>query len=650
VITKKNIFLIIIIIKYAILLRFVPNLEVERYTNFFQQCTSFLTCINPYTGIENLDNQFLTFPYSNLMYYVLLPFFFVSKFLGISFVIISYLFFEILLLWILQKTFQLDKNKFIFIVILNPLIIYSVAFLGQLDFIPLTYFAFSLYFLKNKNKRFSLLFILFAISSKIIFIILLPAIFVYFLKIDENSTQILRTTVFTFGVGLFLNLQLFFDKQYFDTVLYGVNKGYSALNESSSFLNNNFLFIAIFLSFITFVFWRNVHRLDFVSVSIFTGFMTIPLFMTNIENLGWFLWSFMLIVVVYISYHDSIKLITYLFLALLVLIDSKNLKMLFDKQFDDISIFLVLLGCIFLIYYAYHVLINNKYFKIKSSPIIVSLTGDSAVGKTTMTTLLNTFFGEKFVDNVELDSFHLHERSSSEWENNTHLNPEMNDLNEYKSTILKLLKGENLMVKNYNHLTGKFDTESMKQIKNFLVIEGLHSLYFSELSKKYDLNIYLDLEESIKVNAKLVRDLERGKTKDNILKEIEKRKSDYLKHIQPQSKFADLYIKTLIRSDGEVLLEVSFKNDYFNEFTSLIRSINGVSLENEKYEYGVVKFEIKINSNIAEPFFNVLSAKIDNLRSKNFKFKETYEDDYVELISKLGIILYMLEKRISEKI
>ena len=89
--------------------------------------------------------------------------------------------------------------------------------------------------------------------------------------------------------------------------------------------------------------------------------------------------------------------------------------MIFDKQFDDISIFLVLLGCIFLIYYAYHVLINNKYFKIKSSPIIVSLTGDSAVGKTTMTTLLNTFFGEKFVDNVELDSFHLHERSSSEW-------------------------------------------------------------------------------------------------------------------------------------------------------------------------------------------------------------------------------------------
>ena len=124
--------------------------------------------------------------------------------------------------------------------------------------------------------------------------------------------------------------------------------------------------------------------------------------MTNLENLGWFLWSFMLIVVVYISYQDIIKLIVYLFLSLLVLIDSKSLKMIFDEQLEDVSIFLVLLGCIFLIYYAYHVLINNKYFKIKSSPIILSLTGDSAVGKTTMTTLLNTFFGENLLTMLSL--------------------------------------------------------------------------------------------------------------------------------------------------------------------------------------------------------------------------------------------------------
>ena len=102
------------------------------------------------------------------MYFVLLPFFFVSKIVDISFVILAYLFFEVSLLSVLQKIFQIEKNKFMFIVIFNPLIIYSVAVLGQLDFIPLTYFAFSLYYLKNKSKRLSILFILLAISSKII--------------------------------------------------------------------------------------------------------------------------------------------------------------------------------------------------------------------------------------------------------------------------------------------------------------------------------------------------------------------------------------------------------------------------------------------------------------------------------------------------
>tara|TARA_B100001741_G_C16537297_1_gene592548 strand:+ start:148 stop:1260 length:1113 start_codon:yes stop_codon:yes gene_type:complete len=370
--------------------------------------------------------------------------------------------------------------------------------------------------------------------------------------------------------------------------------------------------------------------------------------MTNIDNIGWFLWSFLLVVVVYLSYHESIKLIIYLFLTLLVLIDSDNF--IINNQFEDISTFLILLGCVFLIYYAYHVLINNRYFKIKSSPIILSLSGDSAVGKTTMTGLLNSFFGEKFVDNVELDSFHLHERSSSEWEYNTHLNPEMNDLNAYKNTILSLLRGENLMVKNYNHLTGKFDTESMKQIKNFLVIEGLHSMHFRDLSKRYDLNIYLDLEESIKTDTKLSRDLERGKLKEDIIKEIKKRKGDYLEYIEPQSKYADLYIKTLKRENEEVLFEVCFKNDYFNEFISLIKKIDEIKINNERHENGSVRFDIKLNNNSAKDLFSILSANIENLRSKNFIFIDSDIDDNGELISKLGIILYMLEKRISEKI
>ena len=118
-ISKKNLFLISLFIKYLVLFSFIPNLEIERYTQFFDQCRSFSTCLNPYSEIINLDNQLLTFPYSSLMYFVLLPFFFASKIVDISFVILAYLFFEVSLLSVLQKIFQIEKNKFMFIVIFN---------------------------------------------------------------------------------------------------------------------------------------------------------------------------------------------------------------------------------------------------------------------------------------------------------------------------------------------------------------------------------------------------------------------------------------------------------------------------------------------------------------------------------------------------
>lgn len=647
---KKNIFFIILFVKFTILFNYFPNLEIERYNQFFEQCSSLRSCLNPYEGILSLDKQFLTFPYSNLMYFILLPFYLIGNYLGLSYVNLAYLLFEVLLVSLLGKIYQIKKTNFIFILILNPLLIYSVSFLGQLDFIPLTLFLYSLYFLKIKKKYYSILFIILAISSKIIFLILLPPILLYFLKLDENSKHLINTLTFTISLSFLFNIQLFFDKNYLDTVLYGINEGYAALNSSSNLLNNNFLFIAIFLGLIMFIFWKNIHRLDFSSVSLFVGFMTIPLFMTNIDNLGWFLWSYPLLVVVYFSYPPYIKLFLYSFLIILVAIDYGKIFTLKNPQFRDIPSFVILSGCMFLIYYAYQVLINNKYYQIKSSPIIISITGDSAVGKTTLSKSLNSFFGPKFVDTIELDSFHLYERSNIAWDKNTHLNPSMNDLNRYKETIMKLLQGENSMVKNYNHLTGEFDSESKKQIKNFLVIEGLHSLHFNDLTEKYDLNVYLELENKLKFETKLSRDKLRGRKKEDIEKQIYKRKSDYEEYIKPQADLADLYIITKSRDHKMYILEICFKFEYFEDFKDLVSCMSGVNLFDEVVENKKIYFNIGIDSNATLQFYKILTSKVDNLGSLAFKPEDYTEEENNELLSKLGVVLFMLEKKISEKI
>ena len=127
---NKNFLIILIFLKFVIIFNTEPILEISRYTDFFEQCVNLTTCINPYSEISSLGNSYLTFPYGNFMYFSLLPFYIFSKLLGTSFVILSYLFFEILLITFLKKIYNLSELSISFLLVLNPLIIFSVSNLG----------------------------------------------------------------------------------------------------------------------------------------------------------------------------------------------------------------------------------------------------------------------------------------------------------------------------------------------------------------------------------------------------------------------------------------------------------------------------------------------------------------------------------------
>ncbi len=647
---KKYFLVTLLFFKYFILLRIIPDLEITRYVAFFEQCINFKTCINPYSNIDLLEKQYLTFPYSNFMYFVLLPFYFIANFLNFSFVNLSYLFFEILLIFILRKLFNISFGNLYLILVLNPVIIYSIGILGQLDFIPLTFFIVSLYYLKNKEKYYSILFLILSLTTKIVFLILLPIIVLYFLKIDETLKDNGNTIFYTLIVGTLFNFQLLFDKAYSKTVFFGINRGYDVVSDSSNLFSNNVLFIMLFLSFTFFMFWRNIHRLDFVGVCIFTSFMTLPIYITNLSNIGWVLWSFPSFVILFYSYEYKTKTLIILFFSILVIANEENEFVSISNDYLEILNYLIYFSSILIIYYLFEILTKNIYYKIKSSPIIISIAGDSAVGKTTLSQLLNNYFGDKFVDKVELDSFHKFERDDPAWEEYTHLNPDMNNLIEFKNTVLNLINGETEIIRNYNHLTGKFDSTNKKRIKNFLIIEGLHSLYFNDLNQKYDLNVFLDLEEQIKKDTKLSRDLKRKKKKEKILEEIKKRKKDFEEHILPQYSFSDIYIKTILRDEVNVKFKLFFKNDYFFDFKSVVEGVEGIMISNEKQEPGLVQFDLNISNKDYVEFFNLLTENLSNLKNNKFKVTEIGDVGNSELLCKLALILFMLNKKIESKL
>ena len=647
---KKYFLISLLLLKYLILLNFTPNLEATRYISFFSQCRDFFSCLNPYDGIEFLDKSYLSFPYSNLMYFVLLPFYFIGNLFNISFVNLSYLVFELILIFTLKEIFKISDKNLYLILILNPLLIYSIGTLGQLDFIPLTFFMISLYFLKEKNKYYSIMFLVLSFSSKIIFIILLPIVLLYFLKFDETSSEVLNTLIYTIVLTTLFNLQFLIDLNYRETILYGINKGFSVVSDSSNILSNSLLFILVFLSFTIFMYWKNIHRLDFIGVCIFTGFMTFPIYITSLSNIGWLLWSFPAFLILFFSFEYKVKILIMSFFSLLVISNQENEYININESYMAIFDFLIYTTSIIILYYSIQILNKNIYFKIKSSPIIISIAGDSATGKTTFSNILEQFFGSKFVDKVELDSFHKYERNDPAWEANTHLNPRMNNLLEFKKTILSLINGETQIIQNYNHLTGKFDSTNKKRIKDFLIIEGLHSLYFNDLNKRFDLNVFFDVEEKIKDETKLNRDLDRKKTKREINKEIKKRKEDFSKYIVPQQTSSDINIKTILRDEDKVSFDIFLKSQYFFEFKILIDQIQDINIQEPNNDEDYINFKLDLSKNKSEEFFNTFAKGVHNLKSKKFNIDNLINHENAELVFKLAIILFLLNKKFENKL
>ena len=106
---------------------------------------------------------------------------------------------------------------------------------------------------------------------------------------------------------------------------------------------------------------------------------------------------------------------------------------------------------------------------------------------------------EKIVNIVELDSFHKYERNSEMWDKYTHLNPKMNNLSEFRKVLLNIINEKTEIVRQYNHLTGKFDNFDKKKIKDFSYeVEGLHSLHFKDLNSKYNMKVFLILNQVLK--------------------------------------------------------------------------------------------------------------------------------------------------------
>ena len=191
---------------------------------------------------------------------------------------------------------------------------------------------------------------------------------------------------------------------------------------------------------------------------------------------------------------------------------------------------------------------------------------------------------------------------------------------------------------------------SFQRIRDFLIIEGLHSLYFEDLNTRFDLKVFLDTEDILKKETKLARDIERGKTEEDILEQINQREDDFFEYILPQRNSSDVSITTRSRLFEKVSFDIQIKTQYFFELQQLLETIPSVEIKVPFVEHTFTKFQLDIEEQQYNNLFSLLTKDIQNLKSKSFDLKKYNNDKLPELTLKISIILFLLTKKFENRL
>jgi phosphoribulokinase len=110
---------------------------------------------------------------------------------------------------------------------------------------------------------------------------------------------------------------------------------------------------------------------------------------------------------------------------------------------------------------------------------------------------------------------------------------------------LRLLRtGEPILKPVYDHRHGTLQPPEYVRPKEFVIAEGLLGYTTRAMRDCYDVKIYLDPEEELRVKWKMHRDTTtRGYTMAEVMAQLERREIDSPNFIHPQRTFADIVIR-----------------------------------------------------------------------------------------------------------
>jgi uridine kinase len=456
-----------------------------------------------------------------------------------------------------------DKRKSILMLLywLSPITLYIGYWHGQLDVFPA--FLLILSFVDLRNSRFARSgFVLgLAIAAKFSMAAAVP-----FVLLHIFGVQKLRSKVTPFLAGMVGAVAIFllplFALEGFRSMVLGTPELQKSIAVAIPYSPGLSLFaMPMAYAGLVLLAWR-VRNFSFSELTSMVGVAFMLLYMLTPASPGWAMWftPFLVLHTAITGWRAAILYVSLCgaFLAFHLLTSSGayiNLGVAFDltqplEKYMPVSaaswVFSAMAVAAFalMLQIVRERLLRDGYYLSTRKPVLIGIAGDSGAGKDTLSDLIVDMFGRTSVAKLSGDDYHLWDRQKPMWRALTHLDPKANDLDRFARDATLLANRRPVETPHYDHAVGRMTKPLRVQPADMVVVSGLHALLPPSLTNRYDLRIFLDMDEKLRRFLKIKRDVTvRGHALGKVLDSIEARTRDGDRHIRPQIERADLVIR-----------------------------------------------------------------------------------------------------------
>ncbi|HEY5714769.1 MAG TPA: hypothetical protein VIT68_05450 [Candidatus Gracilibacteria bacterium] len=595
---------------------------------------SFLPFLDSFVknGFANPYNQFYTqnvtaFPYPTTMLWVMGVFYAPFAYMDVTFikmigVKLPLLLADLSILVSLLYFVPANSQKVVKLYWCSPILFYISYFYGQLDVIPTAILFGAI--LAMCHKRYFLAFLVLGIgvAAKSHLILAFP-FFLGYTYIKKESFPRLWGYCGIFGLSVAALFMPYIGSVGFQQMVMQTSEAAKFFNLEASYNYNDLgvliLFAVSALAFFTFYSKNRISR-DFFLLYLGMVFSLVVILAPPMA--GWFYWSIPFLVYFYAKYKSAPRfafwLLNIAYFAFFILQKDSDFFSSFYHLIPSISEFSVnptffndyqshivqnlafttlVVSMLTTILWAYKMgIASNSEYRFQDIPFLIGIGGDSGAGKSTVVEDLLSQFHKDHALCINGDGAHKWERGHQNWQTQTHLNPTSNNLHTDLEHAIMLKKGQEIYRVEYDHHSGKFTNPQRVDTRKFIFFNGLHPFYLEKMRQVIDLKIFLDPHEDLRKHWKISRDMkERGYTKTKVLQQLEQRRKDSDKYIDPQKKFADVIIRfhpdRKIKNHGdpsekfELKLGLEFDNSVnVDPFLEALHDLGGLEIEHDMSE------------------------------------------------------------------